>query len=271
MAFKIDEARLIEFSKRLELTATKVLEGLHTSRRGGEGLEFHSASPYTEGEDIRRIDWKKYASSDRLYVRKFEKEEKSGWTLLIDSSSSMNYGAKLEFASSWAAAMVFLANAWGDSWLILPELQFDQEGAYELLSHNKIGLEPEQFPKHLNEKDSHLLVLSDFFYEEDLLKKQFESWLAGFKQVHLIHILDRREKEFSFTDVMRFEDFEGPEKLTLDAQLARRKYIEEFQAHQHFLKDLVRQEGLYIEAVCGFRPLEEQLLEFFERLWDISA
>ena len=53
----VSESQLLEFAKSIQLEASKALEGLHASRRGGEGLEFHSSNQYTEGDDARFIDW----------------------------------------------------------------------------------------------------------------------------------------------------------------------------------------------------------------------
>gem|GEM_PF-4653874 len=267
MTLSIDEGRLIEFAKSIEIIGSKVLEGLHRSRRGGEGLEFHSLSSYSYGEDAKRIDWKRYAASDRLYVRKFEREEKTAWTFLVDSSESMAYGSKRSFACQWAAAQIFLAKCWSDPWTLAPDIHNSMEEAFLQLSQNQAGLPPENFSSVEGSSDCHLILLSDTFFEKERLIKSLNSWRENFKKIHLIQVLDEREARFSFSNVLRFEDLESDDKLTLDSKAVKKLYLKEFQEHQNFVRDLFQKEGSFSPFVVGEKPIEDQLLLFFEGLW----
>src|ERR1044071_4079654 len=100
---------------RLQLRAERVVEGvisgLHKSPYHGYSVEFAQHREYTPGDEIRYIDWRVAARSDRGYVKEFEEETNLKALLLVDTSESMRYqGArrkysKLEFASIVAVAL----------------------------------------------------------------------------------------------------------------------------------------------------------------------
>ncbi len=89
-----DEAtigRLRQFSLNHGLRAVDGLVGEHRSRRRGAAPEFSDYSPYTPGDDVRRIDWNAYARFDTLYVRESEITTELDVHLLVDMSASMDW------------------------------------------------------------------------------------------------------------------------------------------------------------------------------------
>src|SRR5919112_1226012 len=80
---------------RLELRARAVVEGIisgmHKSPHRGYSVEFAQHREYTQGDEIRHIDWKVFARSDRYYVKQYEEETNLRGYLVLDASSSMNY------------------------------------------------------------------------------------------------------------------------------------------------------------------------------------
>ncbi|MCH6558897.1 DUF58 domain-containing protein, partial [candidate division KSB1 bacterium] len=100
----------------MELRARTIVEGficgLHRSPYRGFSVEFAEYREYTPGDDIRHIDWKVYARSDRYYLKEFEEETNLNCHILLDTSASMNYGSngmsKLEYASYLAASLGYM-------------------------------------------------------------------------------------------------------------------------------------------------------------------
>ncbi|PSH02497.1 MAG: DUF58 domain-containing protein, partial [Nanohaloarchaea archaeon QH_8_44_6] len=88
----IDE--LDRFNLGLKKNSTEVKEGEQSSSSTGQGMIFEEHKKYQPGDDIRRIDWKAYARTDNLYVKRFEEEKNITVHILIDRSSSMNFGKK---------------------------------------------------------------------------------------------------------------------------------------------------------------------------------
>src|ERR1043165_8358059 len=105
----------------LELAARLVVEG---SRTGGHRSPFHGFStefrqhrPYRAGDDLKHLDWKLYARSDRLYTRQFRETTNLSVLLVLDSSASMAYPdtgvSKFRYAQIVAAALAYLVTEQG--------------------------------------------------------------------------------------------------------------------------------------------------------------
>ncbi len=93
-------------------------QGIHRSRKKGQGLEFADYRQYTPGDDFRHIDWQVYARTDRMYVRQFREEQDLEVNVLIDSSPSMAFPlgkTKFELASNIALSLGFVALTDNDS------------------------------------------------------------------------------------------------------------------------------------------------------------
>ncbi len=105
----------------LELLARQVVEGfitgMHKSPFHGFSVEFAEHRIYNPGESTRHIDWKLYARTEKLFVKRFEEETNLRCQIVIDNSSSMHFGSKnkvsrsqtkLDFAIESAAAIMYL-------------------------------------------------------------------------------------------------------------------------------------------------------------------
>ena len=106
----------------LQLRARLVMEGLmagmHRSPYHGVSVEFAQHRQYTPGDDIRRLDWKVFGRSDKLYLKQYQKETNLDLVLLVDASGSMAYGSdevagsrwrKFDCASTLASVLAYLA------------------------------------------------------------------------------------------------------------------------------------------------------------------
>lgn len=104
----------------LELRARMIVEGLmtgmHHSPYQGMSVEFAQHRQYSPGDDIRRLDWKVYGRTDKLYLKQYQKETNLDLVVLIDVSGSMSYASpqaggwrKYDHAAAIAAAMTYLA------------------------------------------------------------------------------------------------------------------------------------------------------------------
>jgi uncharacterized protein (DUF58 family) len=117
-------ARTLERLGGLEIIHRYVVEGfvagLHRSVYRGAGDEFARHRAYQQGDDVRRIDWRLYARSDRLHVREYREESNLQSYLLLDASLSMGFAdedgiTKLRYASFVAAALAYLMLGAGDA------------------------------------------------------------------------------------------------------------------------------------------------------------
>ena len=112
----IDPQTLVSIAS-LELVARTVVEGfisgLHRSPHLGFSVNFAEYRTYNPGDDIRKIDWKVYGRTDRLFVKEYEGETNTGIQLILDCSRSMDYGnrgvRKLEYGQFLAASLGYFA------------------------------------------------------------------------------------------------------------------------------------------------------------------
>ena len=86
-------SRISPMDLRAQVVVEGFISGLHKSPYRGFSVEFAEYRQYTPGDDIRHIDWKAYARSDRYYIKQFEDETNLQCFILLDRSASMGYGS----------------------------------------------------------------------------------------------------------------------------------------------------------------------------------
>ena len=102
--------------ERLDLRAQHIVEGFmsgsHRSPYFGQSVEFLQHREYQPGDDLRHVDWQVWARQDRLYIKQFEEETNMRVQMLVDVSSSMQYGngplSKYEYAATIATSLAYL-------------------------------------------------------------------------------------------------------------------------------------------------------------------
>src|ERR1700694_3711795 len=116
----------------LDLLARTVVDGfingLHRAPYFGASIDFAEHRGYVAGDDIRRVDWRLFARTDRFYVKQYEADTNTNFTVLFDISKSMGFSSggvsKLEYASYLAACLAYMAQKQRDRVGIIT---FDQE------------------------------------------------------------------------------------------------------------------------------------------------
>src|SRR5438876_2955693 len=104
-------SRMARLQVRARLVVEGVISGLHKSPYHGFSVEFAQHREYTPGDEIRYVDWKVVARSDRYYIKEFEEETNLKAYLMVDGSQSMTYRGrgreytKLDYGSIIAAAL----------------------------------------------------------------------------------------------------------------------------------------------------------------------
>ncbi|AMV40990.1 hypothetical protein VT85_26380 (plasmid) [Planctomyces sp. SH-PL62] len=107
-------ARISDLTLRSRRLVEGAISGLHKSPFHGFNVEFAEYREYSPGEDLRRLDWRVFARSDRHYVKQYEEESNVRVTFLVDASASMNYKggraalSKFDYASTLVVALSML-------------------------------------------------------------------------------------------------------------------------------------------------------------------
>ena len=231
--------------------------GQHRSRERGAGLEFVQYRSYEPGDEPRRIDWKLYARSDRLFVREAERESPLAVWVLLDASASMAQadGARPDWsrldAAKALAACVFevalaqgdpfgLALAGGDGLTLLPPAAGARQRDRLLLAlreaeaTGKLPGEERLAPlwQRIGPGDV-VVALGDFFDPGSAVLLQ--RLAATRREVLAIQLLTVEERDFPFGDGRLFRDPESGEELPGDGPAMREGYLARFGAAQSAL------------------------------------
>ena len=107
----------------LDLIAKTVVDGfvagLHRSPDFGFSQEFAEYRAYSQGDDLRHVDWNVFARTDRCYLKRYRGETNTQLLVLLDTSASMSYGSqavnKLDYTRFVAASLCYLANVQRDA------------------------------------------------------------------------------------------------------------------------------------------------------------
>jgi len=251
----------------LDLKARYVMEGflsgLHESPFHGFSVEFSDYRNYQPGDDLRHLDWRLFARSDRLCIKRYMLETNARFYVLCDTSASMEYrgqgawGSKLEVARilaaalAWfllrqndAAGMITLGGADDTPQFIRPSQRPSQFG---LVLRQLEALRPSggaclarllQHAARLVHRRSIILFFSD-------LLEPSEEVALGFKQLRfhghdciIFQILDRDEVEFPFSEPRVFEDLESGLRRAVTPAAARENYLARFNAFMAAHHDL---------------------------------
>jgi len=220
----------------LELAARLVVEGLHAGRHRspfhGFSSEFSQHRQYRPGDDLKHLDWKMLARTDRLYTRQFRETTTMSVMLVVDTSPSMAFPpqgvSKFRYATVVAAALAYLIVNDGDA----VGLMTMQDGALRFLPakggrvHLRAllttleALDPTAAwnaervltrAAELLKRRGVLLALSDFYDAEDDTRRALRRAARRGHDVGMLQVVSRAEIEFPYADDAEFEDLETGE------------------------------------------------------------
>ena len=238
----------------LELVARAVVDGfingLHRAPYFGASVDFAEHRGYVPGDDIRRVDWRLWARTDRYYVKEYEADSNSNFSVLLDVSKSMSFGSrgvsKLEYAKMLAGCLAYLVHKQRDR---VGLVAFDDDIVehvppsakhMEVVLHTLDRLQagrPGRLKEPLHKLAEHfgrrglLVVISDLYDDPEAVAEAIRPLRYRGNDVIVFHVLDPAELEFSFADASSFQDLETGEQIPIVPEALRREYRELIQAH----------------------------------------
>lgn len=257
--------------------------GQHRSRSRGAGMEFAQYRPYEPGDELRQVDWKLYARSDRFFVREAERDSPLTAWAVVDASASMAQadgpqGSRLDAARALAACVFELALRQGDRFglavigddrlsLVPPGAGPRQRDRCLLALHAlqaRGGWPDEAALRPLWERigAGHLVVLlsDDFDPGAPVL---MEKLAAARREVCNVQLLTPGERDFPFRGGHRFVEPESGTELTSDGGAAREEFLRRFADARAALHARLASAGIRrVEHVLD-RPLDEPLRALF--------
>lgn len=260
------------------------LAGRHRSHTIGSSTEFRDYRPYSAGDDLRKVDWRVYARTDRHYLRTHNQETNTGCHIFLDSSASMGFGeriTKLEYASFFAAALCYLVTRRGDAASLMI---FDQKVRHffppgsttrhlnhllHALERNEAGAETslshalqKTFP--LLHGRGTLVLLSDFLDDAAAIFTALNPYLHRGFEIYLFQILDPAEIELPDRGLLSLRDMETRERITAHTHFIRHAYNATMQQHIRALREWARrrqQEYMLARTDAHFFHLFDRLVQ----------
>jgi uncharacterized protein (DUF58 family) len=233
---------------RARLVVEGLFAGLHRSPFKGFSVEFSEYRAYQSGDDLRLVDWRAFARSDRYYVKEFEEETNLRFYLCVDSSASMGYPpegplTKFGYAATLAAAMAYLALSQRDAVglatfsagvrEVIPPRSSRQHyrAILEALERNETGGTTDLYAAlaTLAERAPRRGLFAIFTDLWDLRGRVLDGLRAlrgGKHEIILFHLLDPAEERFPFRGAASFVDMESSEKVDLDSPRFRDAYVD---------------------------------------------
>lgn len=265
MAEKINIKNLLTPSnlhtvKGLELlaktTVQTFLPGLNTSSKVGIGQEFSQYRSYQPGDDLRLLDWKKLARSDRLYIRESEAETNVTIKFVLDASASMLHEEKeihkLDFARYLVATLAWMAEKQGDKiglyalnnqqfWQFPPKVgqTWFRQLLYQLLKIDGVGVYPSQnqVTTIANPRQKEIIFfLTDMYESEKELMQTLVNLKTAKNEVVLFHLLSEKELTLDYKGVVTFEDLETRQQIQMNIKADKQQYLQKLTDWQNQLK-----------------------------------
>ena len=270
----------------LELLAKTVVDGfingLHRAPFFGASIDFAEHRGYVAGDDIRRVDWKLYARTDRYYVKQYEADTNTNFTILLDISRSMNFTSgdsvtKLEYASFLGACLGYLSTRQRDRVGILT---FDEDIVshvppsakhFDMVLHTldqAKAVRPGRLVAPLHKMAEHfkrrgiLLLISDFYDDPEAILDAIKPLRFIGNDLIVFHILDRQEVEFDYKDASAFEDLESREQVPVVPDSFRKQYRALIQEHINKLATKFSEQRIDYAQITTNEPLDAALFKY---------
>jgi len=285
-------AQLANMELRARLVVEGFLTGLHKSPYHGFSVEFTEHRPYMPGDEIKHIDWKAFAKTDRYYIKQFEEETNLKTYLIMDASGSMGFGSggrltKSRYASYVAAALAYLMIQQRDavgltiydeavrvslwpratpSYLrsILAELEGLQTG-------NKTGT-----AASLNavaeriKRRGLVVVISDLFDDPGKVMTALKHFRSRGNEVIVMQVLDPLERSFAFEGEAVFRDMETQEELMTQPYHIRRAYQQTMREFLDGYRRECRENNIDHVLLDTATPFDKALFEYLKKRGRVS-
>ena len=267
-------------------TVDGFMTGINSSRIKGPGLEFSQYRSYQPGDDLRWLDWKMYARSDRYYIRESEIETSISIRFLLDASASMDHTdnngiSKIAYARYLTASLGYLARAQGDA----VGLHVMQDGkVFSLPARNdhqhlnRFYYQLEQVkPSGVFTRDAGmdllagggkrdlLICITDLYQQESEILTLLDALSAQRHEIILFHLAGRNELEFDYQGYGSLQDLETGETISISNTNDREAYLQRMQAHLDAMRTAMLKRNITYRLLTTDEPLQKALRDFLKQ------
>lgn len=276
--------------RNLSLAARTTVDGFMTGANKsvikGTGIEFSQYRSYMPGDDLRWMDWKMFARSDRYYIRESEAETNISIRLVIDCSASMDHRdsgiAKIDYARYLAACLAYMANRQGDAvglYLLRQSAIFSLVPRQGFQNLNRIFYQLEQagpkghFTNQVHYKDIYaggrakelLVFITDMHQEKSEIYDLLDLLAAMRHEIIVLHVAGRNELNLQFDGAETLEDLETGATVQVDAGRLKKLYHANLAAQQDEIKKEMTSRNIYYRMMPMDEPVDAALRDFLAR------
>jgi uncharacterized protein (DUF58 family) len=269
----------------LELVARAVVDGfingIHRSPYFGASVDFAEHRGYVPGDDIRRVDWRLYARTDRYYIKEYEADSNSNFSVLLDVSKSMGYASgavsKIDYGKMLAGCLTYLVHRQRDR---VGLVAFDSDIVehvppsakhMDVVLHMLDRLKPSgpgslRPPLHKMAeffgRRGLLILISDFYEEPDAVLEAIGPLRFRGNDIAVFHLLDPAELDFSFRDPSAFEDLESGEQIPIVPDALAEQYKALVRTHIEALRERFSANRIDYTMLSTAQPLDHALFSY---------
>ena len=274
----------------LELAARVVVEGLraggHRSPFHGYSAEFQQHRPYRAGDDLKYLDWKILARTDRLYSKQFRETTSMSAMIVLDASASMAFPeeglSKFRYASIIAASLAYLISAQGDAVGLMTmgkgALGYVPAKAGRLHLRSLIARidrlvpggqwEPERViarGAELLKRRGVMAVISDFYDAEEATRRELRRVSHRGHDVAMLQVMSPEEMTFPYRGSLELEDLESGERRLVDGAAMERSYTTAVAGFLERCLTLAHRDGVDYSLMSTGSPPERVLRDYLLR------
>lgn len=289
MTSRLADPKLLMATKNLSLAAKTTVDGfmagIHNSNVKGMGMEFSQYRSYGAGDDLRLLDWKMFARSDKYFIRESQIETSISVKIIIDASASMNHEdngfTKIEYARYLAASLAYLASMQGDA-----------IGLYVLQNNNLFSLPSRRDHQHLqrlfyqleqihpagqftdavhyksllsgNGIKELLIFITDYYEEKGEITALLQSLSTGKHEIVVLHLLGENEMELQFEGYAALEDLETGRTIQINTAAYRQEYKVKLCEHIERIRHHLLSRNIWYETITMNEPLDKALQQFLK-------
>lgn len=276
------DPRVLARIDRIDLVARTVVEGfiggLHRSPYRGLSVDFAEHRQYMPGDDIRLIDWKVYGRTDRFYIKQFEADSNTNFTILLDMSRSMAFGQagipKIDYARLLTASLAYFAGKQRDR---IGLVTFNEDVVdyippsakhLDLVLHTLDRLRPDGGSAlgrplwrvaDAQRRRGIVLLISDLYEPPEEALRAVERLSYQGHDVVVFHLLDRAEIDFDFDEAANYVDMETGRGVPVLPDRLRDRYREMVADHIDALRKMCGPRRIDYELFDTSQPLDHAL------------
>ncbi|MGE0608201.1 MAG: DUF58 domain-containing protein [Pirellulales bacterium] len=274
----------------LELVARQVVEGFlsgrHRSPYHGFSAEYLDHRSYTPGDNIRDLDWKMLARSDKYYIKLFEDETNLRAYILLDCSRSMEFKSgeidKLSYGSYLAAALTYLMLRQNDAvGMVLfdnqvreflpPKARPTQFRRVLDLIENVQPREDTDVGKMLHQTADRIkrrgliILISDLLDDEQKIADGLQHFRHNNHEVLVLHVMDDAELTFPYDRLTRFKDMEGVGRVVTNPKSLRNRYLARINAFTERVKQDCFERKISYSLAKTSEPYDQFLAAYLDK------